>query len=199
VAPLALGSRGVYLAHGDDAPDQYVSLAIAVLVYSIGYAGLRQPEIFRYETLPAAPAGNSPVLQAPPPEADDAPTTRYVRSGLDEQEAQRLRDELFALMDTKHPWKDSELTLADLASRLDSTPHKLSEVLNSQIGQTFYDFVNAYRVREVQRRIQAGEARRLKMLALAMDAGFASKSTFNYVFKKHTNLTPSDFQATVGA
>jgi len=96
-------------------------------------------------------------------------------------------------MDRDRPWTDSELTLADLADRLGTTPHKLSEVLNAQIGKTFYDFVNGYRVRDVQRRIQNGEARTRKMLALALDAGFASKSTFNQAFKKHTNQTPSDF------
>jgi AraC-like DNA-binding protein len=176
--------------------EEHVSLAIAILVYSIGYAGLRQPEIFRYETSDAVPAPVKPAAAAP---ATPTPEPqKYERSGLDDAEAVRLRDRLLRVMDAKRPWADSELTLADLAEQLESTPHKLSEVLNSQIGQTFYDFVNAYRVREVQRRIQAGEARRVKMLALAMDAGFASKSTFNHVFKKHTNLTPSAFEAQIG-
>jgi AraC-like DNA-binding protein len=58
--------------------------------------------------------------------------------------------------------------------------------------------VNGYRVREVQRRIAAGEARTQKMLSLAMDAGFASKSTFNVVFKKVTSQTPSDFRQAAG-
>lgn len=106
---------------------------------------------------------------------------------------------LLSMMDAERPWTNSELTLADLAARLSTTPHKLSEVLNSQIGQTFYDFVNVYRVREVQRRIEAGETRARKMLALAMDAGFASKSTFNQAFKKHTSQTPSDFRQAIGA
>jgi AraC-like DNA-binding protein len=101
-------------------------------------------------------------------------------------------------METDAPWKDSELTLAQLADRLGTTPHKLSEVLNAQMRQTFYDFVNGYRVREVQRRIKAGDAKRLKMLALALDAGFASKSTFNDVFKKHTQLTPSGYAIETG-
>ena len=87
-----------------------------------------------------------------------------------------------SVMDRERPWRDSGLTLADLAARLSTTPHKLSEVLNSQLGQTFYDFVNGYRVREVQRRIAAGEARAVTILSLAQDAGFASKSTFNLVF-----------------
>jgi AraC-like DNA-binding protein len=180
--------------------DEHISLAMALLVYAIGYLGLRQPEVFRYETaefrIPARD-GTQTVLQHAV--AVESGVPRYERSGLGDREATRLKEALLALMDADHPWKDSELTLADLATRLDTTPHKLSEVLNAEIGQTFYDFVNGYRVREVQRRIKAGEARTLKMLALALDAGFASKSTFNQAFKKHTSQTPSDFRETVGA
>ena len=178
---------------GSPVRDELVTLAIALLVYAIGYMGLRQPEIFRYETAehPIAVLAASPIALAAPPVEWDAP--RYERSGLGDLEAARLEDALLVLMDRERPWTDSELTLADLASRLGTTPHKLSEVLNAQVGQTFYDFVNGYRVRDVQRRIQAGEARTRKMLALAHDAGFASKSTFNQAFKKHTGRTPSEF------
>jgi AraC-like DNA-binding protein len=181
--------------HGDD----YVSLAVAVLVYGIGYMGLRQPEIFRYETagcpVPAPPRVAEADAPPPGPEAD-AP--RYERSGLTGREAERLKDALTAVMDEERPWQDSGLTLADLAARLSTSPHKLSEVLNSQLHQTFYDFVNGYRVREVQRRIAAGEARRVTILSLALDAGFASKSTFNLVFRKHTNQTPSEYRQAGG-
>jgi AraC-like DNA-binding protein len=177
--------------------EEHVTLAIALLAYAIGYMGLRQPEVFRYETQEFAvvtPAAVAPVA----PSAPDVPVSRYERSGLRDREAEQLRTALLAVMDDECPWKDSELTLPDLAARLNSTPHKLSEVLNDQIGQTFYDFVNGYRVREVQRRIQTGDAQRLKMLALALDAGFASKSTFNVAFKKHTSQTPSEFRESVG-
>lgn len=200
--------------------DDLVSLAIAIMVYAIGYKGLRQPEVFRFETaeypvprspMPESQPANLPVappqlvlshsadaeLPARPETEQGAP--RYERSGLSERQAERLRVALLNVMDNERPWQDSELTLADLASRLNTTPHKLSEVLNSQLGQTFYDFVNGYRVREVQRRIAAGEAQRVKMLTLALDAGFASKSTFNVVFKKFTSQTPSDYRQAAGA
>ena len=182
----------------DPAPvrDELVTLAIALLVYAIGYMGLRQPEIFRFETaehrVPVMPATLTLTTVAETRAAEsDAP--RYERSGLGDDEAAKLKAALLLLMDRDRPWTESELTLADLAARLGTTPHKLSEVLNGEIGKTFYDFVNGYRVRDVQRRIEAGEARTRKMLALALDAGFASKSTFNQAFKKHTNQTPSDF------
>lgn len=202
---LALGFRIVESAGVVEVEDsdQYVGLAMALLVYAIGYRGLRQPEIFRYETaeyqVPAAArvvARDEPAVAMPADAGSeaDAPVERYARSGLTDRQAARLRDALTGLMERESPWRDSDLTLADLAAKLDTTPHKLSEVLNSEIGQSFYDFVNGYRVRDVQRRIAAGEARQAKLLTLAMNAGFASKSTFNLVFKKHTNQTPSDYQ-----
>ncbi len=188
IAPVPAGLR-----------DSHIALAMAVLVYAIGYWGLRQPEIFRYETAEwAVPAELMVSRGRTSPPDDPSPSGRYERSGLGAEEAVRLRGSLVTLMERDQPWKESELTLADLARRLGSTPHKLSEVLNSEMGQTFHDFVNSYRVRDVQRRIRAGEARARKMLALAMDAGFASKSTFNQAFRKHTSQTPSQFRRAAG-
>lgn len=185
VASQMLSSAGVMrIGRGDD----FVSLAVAVLVYGIGYMGLRQPEIFRYETAEHPVPARVPAAEAP----------HYERSGLTDREAGHLKEALTAAMDEERLWQDSGLTLADLAARLSSTPHKLSEVLNSQIRQTFYDFVNGYRVREVQRRIAAGEAQQVTILSLALDAGFASKSTFNLVFKKHTSQTPSEYRQAAG-
>jgi AraC-like DNA-binding protein len=178
--------------------DEHISLAIALLVYAIGYLGLRQPEVFRYETAEFRIPDRAVSERSSPRQTEaEESSPRYERSGLSENEAAQLRASLLAIMDKECPWKDSELTLAHLATRLDTTPHKLSEVLNREVGRTFYDFVNGYRVREVQRRIRAGEGRTLKMLALALDAGFASKSTFNQAFKKHTSQTPSDFRQTL--
>jgi len=174
--------------------DDMINLAIALLMYGIGYMALRQPEIFRYET------AEYPAAVAPPAAAataEEAP--RYERSGLGDREAEALKTALLALMDRDRPWQKSEITLADLAGMLSTTPHRLSEVLNAQLDQTFYDFVNSYRVRDVQRRIKQGESRNLTLLSLALDAGFASKSTFNDVFKKQTGSTPSDYRRSATA
>jgi AraC-like DNA-binding protein len=215
---LSVGSAGVWaIALGNQVAEwaglarngigeDYVSLAMAILTYGIGYRALRQPEIFRFETAEwPVQMSKTQSVPVPVPVAEPAPSTeavstpRYVRSGLTDREASRLKQALVDSMEKKEPWRESNLTLADLAAELGTTPHKLSEVLNSEVGQTFYDFVNGYRVREVQRRIAAGEARSLKMLRLAFDAGFASKSTFNEVFKRHTSQTPSNFRQAAGA
>lgn len=205
VANVAQLLEGPASQRGED----IITLAMALLVYGIGYMALRQAEIFRFDTgeypvVAAEPAAPPAIHTPPPPPAapesvvEPGPAaSRYERSGLSEREAAALKRALLSAMDQDRPWQDSDLTLADLARRLSTTPHKLSEVLNSQIERTFYDFVNAYRVREVQRRIEGEDARNLTILSLALDAGFASKSTFNDVFKKHTGQTPSNYRRSV--
>lgn len=190
--------------------DDFITLAVALLVYGIGHMALRQAEIFRFNTaeyavvtaaagVTATPDGplTTPAvaLESPGQTGPDEP--RYERSGLSDREAAVLKSALLSTMDQDRPWQESALTLADLARRLSTTPHKLSELLNSQLRQSFYDFVNGYRVRYVQRRIGDEDARSLKILSLALDAGFASKSTFNDAFKKHTGKTPSAYRRSV--
>jgi AraC-like DNA-binding protein len=184
-------------------PDDVIALATAILVYAIGYMALRQPEVFNVATgeFPVVrgigPAGRVPTLDertatVTPHELEAPP--RYERSGLSDNEAAILQDALLHTMDNDHPYRNSDLTLSELAGQLGTTPHKLSEVLNSQLNQSFYDFVNGYRVREVQQRMTDNESQNLTLLSLALDAGFASKSTFNNVFKKRTGLTPSQYR-----
>jgi len=184
--------------------DHLIALALTALIYGIGYKGIRQPEIFRYNTAeyrvvkpaqtvePTASIDETPIDETP---IDEAPiTTRVVRPGLTDREAERYKAKLLALMESERPYRNAELTLSDLAAQLTLTPHKLSELLNTQLNQSFYDFVNAYRVRELQQRLRSPDGARLTYLALALDAGFASKSTFNAVFKKVTGQTPSEYR-----
>ena len=98
---------------------------------------------------------------------------------------------LRALMERERLYRHSELKLGDLAGRLAISTHHLSAILNGDLETTFYDFVNGYRVREVQDRLGGPDAARHTLLAIALDAGFNSKTSFNRIFKKHAGCTPS--------
>ncbi|MBK7594088.1 MAG: AraC family transcriptional regulator [Gemmatimonadetes bacterium] len=175
--------------------DFLIAVGITLVIVGIGYWGLRQPEIFRFATAEhAIPVG----VVAPATDAAPAPP-RYERSGLAPREADELKGRLVALMERERPYRQPELTLGELAERLGTTPHRLSEVLNAQLTLSFYDFINGYRVREVQQRLVGPDGARYTYLALALEAGFASKSTFNAAFKKLTGLTPSEYRRAEGA
>ncbi len=56
-------------------------------------------------------------------------------------------------------------------------------MINDRLQKNFFDFVNGYRLKEVQTRLPAPEAEKLTILAVAFDSGFSSKSSFNTIFK----------------
>jgi AraC-like DNA-binding protein len=163
-------------------------LVLVVFVYAIGILGLRQPEVF----WPPAPAAD-PVgtIDAPP-----SPTTggKYRKSGLDPARAAEIEQTLLATMQEQQPQEDPDLTLQQLADRLGVSPHNLSEVINARLGASFHDFVNGYRVEEAKRRLLDPKLAHQTVLAVALESGFRSKSTFNKIFKRFTGVTPSQYR-----
>jgi AraC-like DNA-binding protein len=97
-------------------------------------------------------------------------------------------------MDETRPYRNSYLTLQELADALSISAHNLSQVINTRLGKNFYDFVNGYRVEEVKHRLRDPKYQHLTILAIGLEAGFNTKSTFNAFFKKHTGVTPSRYR-----
>ena len=70
----------------------------------------------------------------------------------------------------------------------------LTQALNEVLQTKFNDYVNAFRITEVQALLLRPEKSKHNLLTLAFEAGFNSKSSFNTAFKKHTGLTPTQFR-----
>jgi AraC-like DNA-binding protein len=97
------------------------------------------------------------------------------------------------IMETEKPYLDSNLKYSDLAAKLGISVRHLSRVLNEELGISFNEFVNAYRIKEVQAQLLNKENGEHTLLAIALDAGFNSKTSFNRIFKDHTGMTPTEF------
>ncbi len=111
-----------------------------------------------------------------------------------EKEAPTLKqDTLLKYMQEARPYLDPELTLHSLARQMGINPVQLSNTINKDLGQTFKEFINHYRVHAVKKRLQDPASSQYSLLALAMDCGFNSKATFNRVFKQLSGQTPSEF------
>ena len=105
-----------------------------------------------------------------------------------------LKEKLLAYMSSDKPYLDPDLTLTDLAKRLAISRNQLSEVINTGVGDNFYNFINKYRIDEVKQLIRDDSKKRFKIISLAYEAGFNSKSSFNNIFKKIMGLTPSAYR-----
>lgn len=121
---------------------------------------------------------------------------KYYKSSLTEEAASRSLARLFSLIETERLYTDPKLTLLSLAQRLAIPSQHLSQIINQQIGQSFFDFVNRYRVEEVKKKLLDPKHDLFTIDALAFSAGFNSRSGFYSVFKKLTGMTPSQFRQT---
>lgn len=176
------------LSDNDVKMDYLIYTAASILIYSIGYLSLRQPQILE----PIIPSRDSEL--APAEEKTISGRTSYQKSGLTETEAKSHLKKLLLMMETEKPYLNSELTLRELAEKLSMSTHNLSEILNTRLNQNFYDFINHYRVEDVKRRMADKESENFNLIAIAFDSGFNSKSAFNTIFKKHTGVTPSQYR-----
>ena len=177
-----LGALGVKILDFESNP---ASLVLVVVVYAIGYIGLRQPEVF----WPPAENQSSDTTSA-----EVSATGKYQKSGLDSEKAETLQEGLLQMMVEQKPYTDPNLTLHQLAHLLSVSPHNLSEVINTRLGQSFHDFVNGYRVDEAKKRLVDPTLAHQTILAIALESGFRSKSTFNKIFKRFSGITPSSFR-----
>jgi AraC-like DNA-binding protein len=157
-----------------------IYLIIIGFVFYIGYFGIKQENIFTNNPL----SGN--IV-----EEDREKTEKYKNSGLKNETATELYHKLLKIMATEKPYLDPKLSLAGLAQLLEISPNQLSQIINQEAQVNFHDFVNNYRVEEFIER--AGANKNFSLLALALDSGFNSKSSFNTIFKKQKGLAPSQF------
>lgn len=178
------------------------SILAALFFYTLGYLGLFKSGIFAEPEI-ARTITEMPTLLIPSEvhESSANPEThaKYAKSGLMLEKAEAYRNLLLELMTTERPYIDSELTLQKLAERMKISAHNLSEVINSQLGQNFFDFINKYRVEQVEKDFADPQKQHLKILSIALDAGFNSKTSFNTIFKKYTQLTPSEYRKRIPA
>lgn len=97
------------------------------------------------------------------------------------------------VMRLKKPYRNPELSIADLSVLVNVKPHVLSKIINENYDQNFRDFLNKYRVEEFIELANKEEYKRYTFLALAQEVGFNSKSTFNLAFKKLIHQNPRDY------
>ena len=119
---------------------------------------------------------------------------KYEKSSLttDLQNSTILK--LDELMKREKPFLDPGFSLPVLAKSLGISTHHLSQILNEELGQTFFDFLATYRISEAQNLLRSEEHHFFKIEEIGQMVGYNSKSAFNTTFRKITGITPSEFK-----
>ena len=118
---------------------------------------------------------------------------KYAKSGLKSDNVVLIRSQLEEYMLHEKPYLDNNLSIECLAQQLNVKRHHLSEVISTSYNKNFFNFIKEYRVKHVMELMQSDDNKNIKILYLAFDSGFSSKSGFNRAFKEVTNKTPTDY------
>ena len=150
-------------------------LIFGVQIYIVSFYNLKFPEIFKIPF---------------PSSEKNAPKKK---NKLDEKEILEIQNLVKAYFEVEKGYRRSELSLSILANEINTTTNKLSWVINNVYKKTFYELVNEYRVEDFSQRINQNKHKEFTLIALAVEVGFNSKSTFYKAFKEITKMTPSEY------
>ena len=163
--------------------------AFTGFIFILSFFGLKQTQIFKQEKQQE----NKPQL-----EIIDTPIKqkkeKYERSGLTQERAVQYLKRIEDYMKNERPYLEANLTVDKLANQSHIPRHYLTQVFSEQLNKNFYLYINEYRINQVKQLLIDPTKKDMTLLDIAYECGFNSKSTFNSIFKKITDMTPTQYK-----
>lgn len=171
----------------DDARAYYpLRLATSVLLYWIGYQGTSRYTLLHDRIMLRG------KLAALKPETAEKVETENNLSEKHQQEFETIADYIIS----EQRFLDSKLSLEQLSEELDISAGHLSKLINNYSEYNFSDYINSLRVEQAKALLTDDDFDNYTIVAIGLECGFNSRSTFYTAFKKFTDLTPSEYRKT---
>ena len=155
-------------------------LAFSGLVWILGLEGWRHS------------IWNSPKMDLSEPRSNQVPVGQVLPAESLATDWRRQAEVWVARMDLEAWWREPTISLATVARRLGTNTAYLSRALNEGAGQNFSSCISFLRVRAAEQLLLKDTEK--NVLDIGLDVGFASKASFNRVFKLVTGKTPSEYR-----
>ncbi|WP_103071622.1 helix-turn-helix domain-containing protein [Aquimarina sediminis] len=121
---------------------------------------------------------------------------KYSSSNLDKDSSKDLFEKVKTFFETEHPFLDHSITINAISKKLDVKAREISQAINENKQQNFYEFVNHYRIEKSKHLLKDVKYKDEKIATIAYESGFGNVTSFNIAFKKKTGVTPSAFRKT---
>ncbi|MDR1584780.1 MAG: helix-turn-helix transcriptional regulator [Prevotellaceae bacterium] len=170
---IIISAAVIYFQLNPLIPHVYNYIMLLFMVYVMGFYGLRQQVVPRHLQIEK--------------------TASYKNSLLNADEKQQIQKKIVDFFEKEQAFLNPDLNMDALSEELKIPKYQLTEVLNTQIGKNFFQFVNSYRVEAVKRML-VDPNNKYSIEAIGYECGFSSKSAFYSVFKNVTNQTPVGYK-----
>lgn len=150
----------------------YIESFLIASIFLVAYLGYFKPDLF---------------------ERSKDNVSKNLLATLSEEQLQDIINRLTNKLTEDKIFLQPKLTLEQLSYDLKLQPRHASAVIQHHYKQSFTQLMNSYRVNEVLQKINEPAEKNKTLLAIALECGFSSKSSFNQIFKEHTGKTPSSY------
>lgn len=128
-------------------------------------------------------------------DAQEAAANKYQKIKVSDEESEMILKKMQDYMIREHAYRNPDLKRSDIAEAIGTSVVKLSQVLNQQLNESYYAYVNHFRLEEFKRLIDEGEYKRYTVTALSERCGFKRTSFFS-TFRKVEGMTPAEYLKT---
>lgn len=103
-------------------------------------------------------------------------------------------NQFISLLENQKIYRDPDLTRDKVAKKLRISSGYFSTMLGKSSTRSFNEIINDYRVQEVKNILADGSLNHFSLVAIGLEIGFKSRSSFFSNFKKLTGSTPSEYK-----
>jgi len=174
-----------------------IALSFIFLIHWITYVGIFKFRLAKdQEEIRALiskwKAGSVKLTSTPPPLPPVSDEKRT--ASLTEENAYFKK--LESLCANERIYLDNTLDRVQVAEMLGISPGYVSQIVNTITGDNFSTYINRYRIEAIKVMIASNEFNNYSLLAIGLESGFSSKTTFHTAFKKLTGMTPNMYRKT---
>lgn len=166
-------------------------LLVALLVF--GWIKIKQKrDIKRFEDL-IERVRNEKIYEMNGDSEEDEKPVDYQGFSIPQETEQRLLQQL-ENFENSVLYTQKNMSLSVLAGLLETNTKYLSYVINNHKKKSFQHYINGLRIQYIIQKLKNDPVyRQYKIAVLSEESGFSSPNKFSMVFKKFTEITPSQF------
>jgi len=170
---------------------ELLRLGSSIYLYWIGYQGIYKYNVVEDRISLRSSINANRVLIAPENQLHIEKQTDDFYNEKHKNDFLKIRNHI---IDEKL-YLDPLLSMETTASDLGMSKSYFSKLINSYSNYNFSDFINSLRVEQAKKFLSDDEFSQYTMVAIGLECGFNSKSTFYSAFKKFTSETPTTYRA----
>ncbi len=91
-------------------------------------------------------------------------------------------------------YMDADLSLQEVAARANLSPSHFCVIFNQEVNRTFKEFLTDIRIKKAKELLRSSS---LGAMEISYRVGYSDPHYFSYVFKKNTNLSPTEYRAKI--